>query len=190
MPDGKLIIFTAPSGAGKTTLVRHLLKTYPEQLSFSISACTREQRYGEINGRDYYFITVKEFKKKIEQGEFLEWQEVYENQFYGTLKSEVERIWALGKHVLFDIDVKGAMNIKKAYPKEAMTVFVKPPSPEVLFERLRSRKTEDEDSLNKRIARAREELTFESRCDKVIMNDNLDQALADAESTLLRFIQQ
>jgi guanylate kinase len=188
-PNGKLIIFTAPSGAGKTSIVRHLLKI-DQRLAFSISACTREQRYGEVNGMDYYFISVKEFKDKIKKGEFLEWQEVYENQFYGTLRSEVERLWKLGKHVVFDIDVKGAVNIKKAFGERALAVFVKPPSPEVLFQRLRDRRTEDEESLRKRIARAAEELTYEDEFDRVLINDKLEEAQREAVALVLDFTVQ
>ena len=133
----KLIVVAAPSGAGKTTIVRHLLQTF-DTLAFSVSAATRTQRAHEINGKDYYFITETDFRQKIEQDEFLEWQEVYTGQFYGTLKSEVIRLWELGKVVIFDIDVQGALNIKRTYPEETHLVFVKPPSPAILFQRLRA----------------------------------------------------
>ncbi|MCH2046513.1 MAG: guanylate kinase [Saprospiraceae bacterium] len=185
--EGKLIIFTAPSGAGKTTIVRHLLKTRTD-LAFSISACTRSQRYGEVNGLDYYFMSVYDFQKKVGEGEFLEWQEVYENQYYGTLKEEVERLRMMGKNVIFDMDVKGAWNIKKIYKKKALTVFVKPPTPETLFERLKNRKTEDEASMRKRLARAKEELTYERRFDLSLVNDDLEIALAQAEHIVEDFI--
>lgn len=185
--EGKLIIFTAPSGAGKTTLVKHILKTR-QDVAFSISATTREQRYGEVNGMDYYFISAAEFKEKIKKGEFLEYQEVYENQFYGTLKSEITRLWGMGKHVLFDIDVKGAVNIKKAYQDKALTVFVKPPSREILFQRLRDRRTDDENSIQKRIARVTEELTYEERFDKTLVNDDLAQAKSEAETIVKGFL--
>ena len=187
MPPGKLIIVTAPSGAGKTTIVKHLLKAVPE-LAFSISATTRELRYGEVNGMDYYFISLKDFEKKIKHEEFLEYQEVYENQFYGTLKSEIERLWKMGKTVLFDIDVKGARNIKKAYPDNSLAIFIKPPSKDVLFERLRNRRTEDEDSLRKRMARAAEELTYEDKFDVVIVNDVLERAQQEAIDLVKAFI--
>ena len=184
-----LIIFTAPSGAGKTTIVKHLLKVR-EDLAFSISACTRSQRYGEVNGLDYYFLSVEEFKRKVSAGDFVEYEEVYENQFYGTLKAEIERLKSLGKNVIFDIDVKGAVNIKKFYGEEALTVFVSPPSPEVLFERLKSRKTEDEESLRKRIARARIELGYENKFDVTLINNDLETALNDAEMIVNTFLSE
>jgi guanylate kinase len=187
MGSPKLIIFTAPSGAGKTTIVKHLLKVR-EDLAFSISACTRSQRYGEVNGLDYYFLSVEEFKRKVSAGDFVEYEEVYENQFYGTLKAEIERLKSLGKNVIFDIDVKGALNIKKFYGDEVLTVFVSPPSPEVLFERLKSRKTEDEESLRKRIARARIELGYENKFDVTLINNDLETALNDAEMIVNTFL--
>ncbi len=184
----KLIIFTAPSGAGKTTIVKHLLKTRPD-LVFSISACTRSQRYGETNGLDYYFLTVNEFENKIKEGDFIEWEEVYHNQYYGTMKSEVEKHLAAGKHVLFDIDVKGAVNIQKHYGKRALSIFVAPPSPEALLDRLKNRKTEDEDSLRKRLTRAREELTYERKFDVTLVNDHLEKTLEEAELLVKLFIE-
>lgn len=185
-PSTKLMVFTAPSGAGKTTIVRHLLKTF-DDLDFSISASTRKQRHNEKHGKDYYFISVEEFQEKIEKEEFVEWEEVYEDQFYGTLKSEVERLRKLGKHVIFDIDVQGAISIKKVYKEEVLVVFIKPPSPEILFERLRARKTETEKSLKKRIAKASRELTYEDRFDEVLMNDDLETALKEAEKIVKKF---
>ncbi len=182
----KLMVFTAPSGAGKTTIVRHLLKTYDE-LDFSISATTRAKREKETADSDYYFISVEEFQEKIKKEEFVEWEEVYENQFYGTLKSEVARLRKLGKHVIFDIDVQGAISIKKVYEDEVQVVFIKPPSPEVLFERLRKRKTETKKSLEKRIAKATRELTYEKQFDKVLLNDDLEVALKDAAQIVEKF---
>lgn len=179
----KLIVFTAPSGAGKTTIVRHLLAKYKE-LAFSVSATTRAARSHELQGKDYYFLSLKEWNQKIKEGDFLEWEEVYTEQYYGTLKSEIERLWGLGKHVLFDIDVKGATNIKKVYGDKAVTIFVKPPSPEILFSRLRNRQTEDEASLKKRIARAAEELTYEKNFDVVLLNDDLNACLQSAEQII------
>lgn len=173
---GKLIVVTAPSGAGKTTIVRSLLKFY-KNLAFSVSATTRAKRAGEMDGRDYYFIGVEDFKSLIGEHAFLEWEEVYEGQFYGTLKKEVERLWKEGKHVIFDIDVQGAINIKKAFPDKTLTIFVKPPSPDVLFERLKNRKSESEESLRKRINKATSELTFEKHFDIVLVNDVLEDAL-------------
>lgn len=183
----KLIILTAPSGAGKTTIVRHLLNTMPE-LAFSISATTRERRPNEVEGKDYYYIGVPKFKKLIAEEAFAEWQEVYPDQFYGTLHREMDRIWAEGKHIVFDIDVKGAVNLKKAYPDQSLAIFVKPPSKEALFERLRQRKTENEESLRKRLAKAEEELTFENKFDHVLVNDVLEVALDEAQMVVRRFI--
>ncbi len=186
---GKLIVITAPSGAGKTTIVRHLIKTF-YFLGFSISATTREKRKHEVDGKDYHFMTVEDFKKMRRRRKFLEWEEVYENQFYGTLRSEVERIWKEGKHIIFDVDVKGAKDIKKAYPNETLAIFVKPPSVEELFARLRNRKTEDEASLKKRFARSKRELKYEKKFDKVLVNDDLKIALKEAEEMVINFIKE
>lgn len=183
----KLLIVTAPSGAGKTTIVHHLLQHFTN-LAFSVSATTRQRRAHEEEGKDYYFISVEDFKARVALGAFVEWEEVYDNQFYGTLRSEIERLWALGKNIVFDIDVRGAANLKKSYPDDALTIFVKPPSPEILFERLRRRKTENEDSLRKRIARASEELTWENKFDVVLINDELDRVLAEAISVAADFL--
>ena len=187
MDDRKLIIFTAPSGSGKTTLVKHLLKVR-QDLAFSISACTRSQRYGEVNGLDYYFMSVEHFEEKIAQQAFLEWQEVYEGQYYGTLRAEVERLWSLGRHVIFDIDVKGAWNIKKQFAERALTVFVKTPSPEELVRRLSNRRTESEESLRKRIARAKEEYLYERYFDVTVVNDDLNRACIEAEQLVKGFL--
>jgi guanylate kinase len=183
---GKLIVITAPSGAGKTTIVRHLVKTF-DFLGFSISATTREKRNYELDGKDYHFMTVEDFKKMRRQKKFLEWEEVYENQFYGTLRSEVERIWREGKHIIFDVDVKGAKDIKKAYPNETLAIFVKPPSVDELFARLRNRKTESEASLKKRFARSKRELKYEKKFDEVLINDDLKIALKEAEEMVINF---
>lgn len=183
----KLIAFTAPSGAGKTTIVKHLLSKYDE-LAFSVSATTRAARPHEVHGKDYYFLSLEEWQQKIEEGDFLEWEEVYENQYYGSLKSEVERLWSIGKYVIFDMDVKGATNIKKIYGEKAITVFVKPPSSEILFTRLRNRQTESEESLRKRIARAAEELTYESTFDIVLLNDDLEVCLTKAEQIVEKIV--
>lgn len=187
MNQKKLIIFTAPSGAGKTTIVRHLLKVR-DDIAFSISACTRTPRYGEVNGMDYYFMNVDEFKRKISDEQFVEFEEVYENQFYGTLKSEINRLWGLGKNVLFDVDVKGALAVKRKYGDKALSVFVKPPSFEILKQRLTSRKTEDESSLRKRINRVKEEMTYERFFDVTIVNDELSVALQEAELIVDNFL--
>lgn len=184
---GKLIIVTAPSGAGKTTIVRHLLNKYPE-LAFSVSATTRKRREKEVDGKDYYFITPARFKELIAEDAFLEWEEVYENQFYGTLKSEAERLWAEGRHIIFDIEVHGATNLKNVYPERTLTVFVKPPSPEVLAERLKGRRSESEESLKRRIEKSTYELSFEKNFDIVLVNDVLENALAEAEGIVKNYI--
>ena len=183
----KLIIVTAPSGAGKTTIVKRALEKFP-QLAFSVSATSRARRPYEVEGVDYYFLTVEAFKAHIAAGDFLEYQEVYENQYYGTLKKEVERLWSLGKVVIFDVDVKGALNIKRAYPKHSLALFVKPPSPQVLYERLKNRNTESPESLQKRIAKAAEELTYEQKFDYVVLNEELERAVLDAETSITAFL--
>ncbi len=183
----KLIILSAPSGAGKTTLVHHLMKKIPN-LAFSISAASRKPRLGEVDGQDYYFITTQEFRKKIEQNLFVEWEEVYENHFYGTLLAEVERLRNEGKNVVFDVDVKGGLNIKKIYGKEALAIFIKPPSIEVLKERLRKRSTEDKENLKKRLDRAEEELAFAPKFDVVVVNDDLETAKKEVVQTVKNFL--
>ena len=186
--NGKLIIVTAPSGAGKTTIVRHLLQSI-DTLAFSVAATTRKGRAHEIDGKDYYFISPEDFRERINQKAFIEWEEVYDNQFYGTLRSEVDRLWAAQKHIIFDIDVRGAINIKNNHPENSLAIFIKPPSAEVLFSRLRNRQTEDEDSLRKRIARAKNELTYENKFDKVVVNDILEDALKEAKKIVEAFIE-
>lgn len=180
-PRGKVLVFTAPSGAGKTTLVRHLLARMPERLAFSVSATTRAPRPGERHGRDYYFLGPDAFDGLIAEGAFVEYMQLYSGQRSGTLRSEVERIWRQGKAVLFDVDVHGAHAIREAYGEAARVVFVAPPSPEVLFARLRARGTEDEAKLAERIARASEELNHRDRFDLVLVNDDLERAKAEAE---------
>lgn len=188
MSKGKLIVFSAPSGSGKTTIVRHLLNNESLNLEFSISATSRKKRGEEIHSKDYYFLSAKEFKSKIKNDEFLEWEEVYRDNFYGTLKTEVERIWALGKHVIFDIDVSGGLRIKRKFPEQTLAVFVKPPSIDELKIRLKKRKTESEDKINMRIAKASAELATAPLFDVIIENDNLDKALKDAETIVSEFI--
>ncbi|NTW31763.1 MAG: guanylate kinase [Bacteroidetes bacterium] len=185
--EGKLIIFSAPSGAGKTTIVHQLLASR-DDLEFSISACSRPKRTNEIDGVDYYFISVEEFKSKIKNDEFLEWEEVYENSFYGTLKSEVERIWAKGKHVIFDVDVVGGLNIKKYGQQRALAIFVMPPSIEILEERLNNRSSETSETLKKRLEKANYELTFANKFDRIIINDNLESAIKESKATVEEFI--
>ena len=178
---GKLFVFSAPSGSGKTTIVRHLLKQEQFNLEFSISATSRLPRGEEVEGKDYYFISARMFKDKINADEFLEWEEVYRDNFYGTLKSEVERIWALKKHVIFDIDVVGGLRIKKKYPAQTLSVFVKPPSVDELKIRLKKRSTESEEKINMRIAKASVEMATAPQFDKIIKNYELDVALKEAE---------
>lgn len=179
--NGKLFVFSAPSGSGKTTIVRHLLKQERFNLEFSISATSRAARGEEVNGKDYYFISADDFKQKIKNDEFLEWEEVYRDNFYGTLKTEVERIWALGKHVIFDIDVVGGLRIKKIFPEKTLAVFVKPPSVDELKIRLKKRSTESEDKINMRIAKASVELATAPQFDTIIKNYELEVALQEAE---------
>lgn len=188
MNEGKLIVFSAPSGSGKTTIVRHLLEQDELNLEFSISATSREKRGNEIDGKDYYFLSAQEFKNKIKNDEFLEWEEVYRDNFYGTLKSEVERIWKKGKHVIFDIDVSGGLRIKRKFPIETLAVFVKPPSIDELKIRLKKRKTESEDKINMRIAKASAELATAPLFDVIIENDNLNKALKEAKTLVSDFI--
>lgn len=187
MKSKKMIIVSAPSGAGKTTIVKYIIENVP-QLQFSISACSREKRPNEVDGKDYYFISAEEFKKKINNDEFVEWEEVYEDKFYGTLKSELERIWSLQKYVIFDVDVKGGVNIKKMYGDNALSLFIMPPSIEVLEERLRNRKTNSEDDIVQRVKKAEYELTFKSQFDKIIINDDLNVAQNEALNAVNDFL--
>lgn len=185
--EHKMIVVSAPSGAGKTTIVRHLLKTFP-QLGFSVSATSRKMREGELNGREYYFTTSSEFRLMIEEGKLLEWQEVYPDNYYGTPVSEVERMNSLGLCPVFDLDVVGGLNVKKMFGDQALAVFIKPPSYEILETRLRSRGTDTEESLQNRLDKAKWELTFEKEFDKVIVNDTLETALKVAESLIKNFL--
>ncbi len=178
---GKAIIFSAPSGSGKTTIVQHLLQNNND-LGFSISASTRDRRgRSEENGKDYYFLTPSEFKSKIDKNEFIEWEEVYEGNFYGTLKSEIERIWASGKNVVFDVDVKGGINLKKYFGDKALAIFVKVPSLEILTTRLNDRGTESKESLSRRLFKAEFEMSFQDKFDIVLLNENLEKSLAEAQ---------
>uniref|UniRef100_UPI003217FF24 guanylate kinase n=1 Tax=uncultured Draconibacterium sp. TaxID=1573823 RepID=UPI003217FF24 len=184
---GKLIIFSAPSGAGKTTIVKHLLQR-GFNLEFSISATSREARHTETHDKDYYFLSAEEFKSKVQNDEFLEWEEVYKGTSYGTLKSEVERIREQGKNVIFDVDVVGGLNIKKYYGDEALAVFVQPPSVEELRNRLVGRSTDSEDKIAMRIAKAEHELSFAPQFDVVITNDDLEKAFIEAENIVSKFL--
>ncbi|OGX89891.1 guanylate kinase [Hymenobacter coccineus] len=187
--QGKIIVFSAPSGAGKTTIVHRLMQRV-QGLSFSISACTRDRRgRSEVNGKDYHFITAQDFQEKIRHDEFVEWEEVYEGAFYGTLKSEIERIWANGQHAILDVDVKGGLSIKEFYKDRALAVFVRPPSIEALGERLQARATDSQSSISSRLYKAAFELAFEDRFDVTVVNDDLDQASDEAEKLVRDFIQ-
>jgi len=188
MTKGKLLVFSAPSGSGKTTIVRHLLQQDDLNLEFSISAATREPRGEEVDGKDYYFISISDFKKHIKAEDFIEWEEVYRDNFYGTLKTEVERIWAKGKNVIFDIDVAGGLRIKSKFSQETLAVFVKPPSVDELKRRLKERSTETDDKINMRIAKAHVELATAPQFDKVIKNYDLDVAKQDAYELVKDFI--
>jgi len=186
--EGKLVIFSAPSGSGKTTIVRQLLaKGY--NLEFSISACNRPPRGKEQHGVDYYFLTTEEFKARIAADEFVEWEEVYEGRFYGTLKSEVERIWSKGNHVLFDVDVVGGVNLKKQFGDKALAIFVMPPSTDILRDRLNQRATDSSEEIERRLAKAKEEMDFSHKFDFVVVNDNLNSAITESENLLTRFLE-
>jgi len=186
--NNKCIIITAPSGAGKTTVVRHLLQTYPDRLGFSVSATNRNRRVGEVDGREYYFFSTEEFEAGIYRGDFVEYEEVYPGRFYGTLHSEVERLWNENKVIVFDIDVQGAIKIRQNLEAEFMAVFIKPPSETVLIDRLRGRQTESESDLRMRIAKVRNELSFQNRFDQIIVNDVLAVTLKEAELMVEEFL--
>lgn len=188
MNKGKLLVFSAPSGSGKTTIVRHLLQQEDLNLEFSVSCTTRLARGEEVDGKDYYFISLQEFKKNIKAENFVEWEEVYRDNFYGTLKSEVERICAKGKNVIFDIDVSGGLRIKSKFPEETLAVFVKPPSVDELKRRLKERSTESEEKINMRIAKAHVELATAPQFDKIIKNYDLDVAKEDAYKLVKEFL--
>ena len=188
IPSGKAIIFSAPSGSGKTSLVKELMKQVPD-LGFSISACTRDKRgRHEVHGRDYYFLSIDEFKKKIDADAFVEWEEVYAGNFYGTLKEEVHRIWKEGKAVIFDVDVKGGLALKKYFGDQALAIFVKVPSLDVLVSRLNDRGTETEESLSRRIYKAKFEMTFEAQFDVTVFNDDFTRSSADAVALVTEFL--
>ena len=187
MTQGKLIIFSAPSGAGKTTIVKHLLKKFPS-LSFSISATSRESRGDEMHEKDYYFISKEAFLHKVAHQEFVEFEEVYNGTFYGTLRSEIQRIWNEGKHVIFDIDVEGGLRLKRKYEENALAIFVQPPSLEVLKERLTGRGTDSESKLRERFVKAEKELEYADKFDVVLKNYDLDTACAEAEKLISDFI--
>ena len=190
MTEGKAFIFAAPSGSGKTTIVKHLIKNNPN-LGFSISASTRDRRgRTEENGKDYYFFSKEEFKKKIDEDAFIEWEEVYEGNFYGTLKSEIERIWSEGKHVIFDVDVKGALSLKKYFGKKGLAIFVKVPSIETLKQRLTDRGTESGESLSRRLYKAEFEMSFEDKFDVTLVNASLEESYQQAQKLVDDFLTQ
>ena len=179
MKNGKIIIFSAPSGSGKSTLIGHLLKRFP-QLEFSISATSRAPRGSEVNGKEYYFLTNEEFKNKVAAGEFVEWEEVYAGTCYGTLRSELKRIWDKGHVIVFDVDVKGGVNLKKIFGDDALSIFIMPPSVEELRRRLEKRGTDTPETIAKRVAKAEEEITYAPLFDKIVVNDSLETAIANA----------
>lgn len=185
--SGKLIIFSAPSGAGKTTLVHHALKVFPE-LAFSVSACSRDRRPTEQDGVDYYFLGIDGFRKRIQENAFIEWEEVYIGNYYGTLRSEIERIWALGKHVIFDVDVVGGVNLKSQFGDKALSIFVKAPSLAHLEERLRLRDTETEESIGKRMEKAMREMEYANRFDVILLNDVMATAMNQSENIIREFL--
>ncbi len=183
----KILIITAPSGAGKTSITRYLMKIFPS-LEFSVSAATREQRSNEKNGVDYHFMSLEDFKQKIQNKEFAEWEMVYEGKYYGTLKSELRRIWAENRVPVLDIDVKGALHVQQQYPENTLSIFVQPPSVDELKNRLMSRGTESQESLNARVSKASYELSFKDQFDKTIVNDNLEKACAEAVILVQEFL--
>ncbi|MCH7656948.1 MAG: guanylate kinase [Bacteroidetes bacterium] len=182
-----MVIFSAPSGAGKTTIVKRLLKHYPD-LKFSISACTREKRLNEVDGKDYYFMSAGDFRDKIRGNEFIEWEEVYPDHFYGTLRSEVERIWKEGNHVIFDVDVIGGLTIKKQFGAQALSIFIRPPSIEELENRLKRRSTDSKENILKRVTKAEKEMTCADQFDQVIINENLEKATGEAITVVSSFL--
>lgn len=188
MKKGKLIIFSAPSGAGKTTIVHHLLKTFPDKIAFSISATTRQARGDEQHEKDYYFVSKDDFLHKVAKHEFAEFEEVYSGTFYGTLKSEIERIWDEGKTVIFDLDVEGGLRLKKKYEADALAIFVDPPSLEVLIERLTKRGTDTAQKVKERINKAEKELSYASKFDVILENNKLEEACSKAEEIILSFM--
>lgn len=189
IPPKKIIVITAPSGAGKTTMVKKLMQQRID-LAFSTSLTTRQKREGEIEGKDYYFVTHNDFQSRIQNGDLVEHEEVYPGQFYGTLRSEIERIWRERKIALFDMDVKGAMNIKKAYGDDALVIFIAPPDKETLARRLTNRNTESKDSLKKRIKKAEEELSYQSKADKVVVNADFDIAFMNVKNVITNFLKK
>ncbi len=188
MVSNKLIIITAPSGAGKTSIVKYLLQKYPQYFSFSISATTRQAREDETQAKDYYFMSVEEFNQKINENKFIEWEMVYQGKYYGTLKSELEKIWALGKTPILDIDVQGAIHVQQQFKENAISIFIEPPSIEALNNRLKSRGSETESTLKARVDKASYEITFKHQFDTTIINEALDKACEETEKIILSYL--
>ncbi len=184
---GKLLIFSAPSGSGKTTIVKRVIEEV-NNLEFSVSACSRSPRKGEVDGKDYYFLSADDFRQKIDYDEFVEWEEVYKDVFYGTLKSELDRIWSNGNNAIFDVDVIGGINIKKQFAEQALSIFIKPPSIETLRKRLENRGTENKEQIDKRVSKAEYELSFAKDFDVIILNDDLDTAVKETVNKIREFI--
>ena len=188
MSGGKLVILSGPSGAGKSTIAKHLLENKDYNLAFSVSACSRKMREGEVEGKDYFFLSIDSFKSKIDDNEFLEWEEVYPNLYYGTLRGEVEKLRSAGYNVIFDVDVMGAVNIKRNYKETAISIFVNPPSLEELEARLKGRNTESDDDIARRIRKAKMELIYAKRFDHIVENNKLEDALKEADSLVSNFL--
>ena len=188
--EGKLIVFSAPSGSGKTTIVHYLLEQPELNLDFSISATSRAKRGKEIHGKDYYFISLQQFQEHIKNNNFIEWEEVYKDNFYGTLKNEIKRIWNEGKHVIFDIDVEGGLNIKKQFPEQTLAIFVQPPSIEEMERRLRNRQTDSEEKIKERVLKAEKELKYANDFDVILLNKDLDIAKQEAYNLVTEFIKK
>jgi len=186
--DNKVLIFSAPSGSGKSTIVKHILGVYPDSMEFSVSATSRPPRGEEVHGREYYFMSPEEFRKLIDEDKFVEFEEVYEGRFYGTLKSECERIWAAGHVIIFDVDVKGGVNLKKYFGKAALSIFIQAPSVEVLRDRLIKRGTDSLEAIEERIAKAGEEMAYAPQFDYVLVNDDLSTAFAESEKVVEDFL--
>lgn len=186
--DNKVLIFSAPSGSGKSTIVNHILGLYPSSMEFSVSATSRPPRGEEKHGREYYFLSPDEFRKSVKEDKFVEFEEVYEGRFYGTLKSECERIWAAGHVIIFDVDVKGGVNLKKYFGDKALSIFIKAPSVEVLRERLVKRGTDSPEAIEERVAKAEEEMTYAPKFDYVLVNDDLNTAYAESEKVVEDFL--
>lgn len=186
--SGKSIIFSAPSGSGKTTIVNHIISINELKLEFSVSACTRKMRNGEANGKDYYFMSVEEFRNNIEENKFIEWEEVYKNNYYGTLKSEIDRIWGNDRNIIFDVDVMGGLNLKRMFGKDALSIFVMPPSIDELQHRLEKRGTDPSDKIAGRVSKAKFEMKYAEKFDKVLINDDLNKALKEAEQMIREYL--